>query len=78
MLLKAMDARIKTDEINNENAIAILNNIEQKINEAIEDGRYKIECCGDLPYKVEKQLSELGYKIKTYAQYNDHYFRITW
>lgn len=78
MLLGSTEARMKTNESNNKKVTIILNNIEQRINEAIEDGKYKIEGCGDLPYEVEKKLRELGYKIKTGVQYNEHYYRISW
>ena len=78
MLLKSKEARMKSDESNHELEAIILNNIEQKINEAIADGKYKIECCGQLPYEIEKKLRGLGYKVKTTFYRNDYYYTIRW
>ena len=77
-MLSAKEANSKTFSKIKAHINVELFEIEQKINEAIDRGKYSITCDHHLKIETRKKLEELGYKVAVGHQYNDTYYNISW
>lgn len=77
-MLKAKEANRMTSENLNNKLESDLEKIENKIKEAIDDGRYFASGSGVLKQEVKDYLVQHGYRIETGRQYNEEYYNIKW
>lgn len=77
-MLSAGDAKKKTQSNIDNCTTKELRLSEKQINKAIFDGRFSISNNGFLESVTEQKLKELGYKVTTYAQYNESSYTISW
>ena len=77
-MLSAKEANAKTFSKIKAHINVELFEIEQKINEAIDRGKYSITCDHPLEIETKNKLEELGYKVYVGSQYNETYCSISW
>ena len=77
-MIKATEANRMTTEILNNKLENDLFGIENKIKEAINEGKYSANYSGTLKQEVKDFLIQNGYKIETGSQYNEEYYHIRW
>lgn len=77
-LLTAKEARERTTDFNVENDRAYLQGIIEKINKAIEVGKFSIDTSGGLRPSVEKILREKGYTIEKKNDRDSPFATISW
>ena len=77
-MLSASDAKKKTQSNIDNCTTKELRLLEKQINKAIFDGRFSISNNGFLDSVTEQKLKGLGYKVTTYAQYNESSYTISW
>lgn len=78
-MITASEARKETLQNNVTKYEKIFNEIEEKINVAIENGEYVVNFQSKLPDFVEKKLRELGYEVEyVCCGYNEYEERISW
>ena len=77
-MLSAKEANEKTFSKIKAHINAELFEIEQKINDAINSGKYSVTCDHPLKIETKNKLEELGYKVYVGSQYNETYCSISW
>lgn len=77
-VMTAEEARAKTRFSISEARSAQLQNIIEKINEAIDDCEYRCSVDGMISNRVGEILTKKGYKVSRVSQYNESYVTISW
>lgn len=77
-MIKATEANRMTTEILNNKLENDISGIENKIKEAINEGKYSADFSGTLKQEVKDFLIQNGYRIETESQCNEEYYHIRW
>ena len=77
-MIKAQDARRKTEDKILHLASIEMAEVERLIENAIEDCRCSVSMDGVLSQGCRNQLESLGYKVETGTQYNQPWYCIKW
>lgn len=77
-MLSAKEANIKTLNNIKECTTEELSKLENQIDNAIKNGKFSISNNGYLSFIAKQRLEDLGYKVETGSQYNEHYYSISW
>lgn len=77
-VMTAEEARARTWSSISEASNTQLQNIIEKINEAIDNGEYRCSVGGTISNRVEEILTKKGYKVARGSQYNESYVNISW
>ena len=77
-MISAKEANAKTFEIISSCITNELSEIMNNIQNKIDEGCFCYSNGGYLHEVTKKRLEELGYEVKTGAQYNEPYYYISW
>ncbi len=77
-MINATEARLKSEAIKEELIKSELNDIQNKIEEAISKGKHY--CCyySKITSDIKQYLENLGYYVETCTQYNETCYKISW
>ena len=77
MIPRAEEARKQTLQNIENGTTKVLEEISEKISNAIQNGEFCI-VLDKLSYTARNQLKHLGYSIDSGSQYNEVYYKISW
>ena len=77
-MISAKEARLKSDATKEKLFNSELNNIQNKIEEAISKGERYCYYYGETKLDIKQQLENLGYYVEIYTQYNETSYKISW
>ncbi len=78
-MISATEARLRSDAKKEELFKNKLNDIQNKIEEAILEGKhYCYYYSNTMPLNIKQQLENLGYYIESHTQYNEISYKISW
>lgn len=77
-MISAREARKMVVQGTNDRTTKQMEQIKQKITDAINRSRLSISMNGTIARDNKIKLEELGYRVSADSQYNQPYFSITW
>ena len=78
-MISATEARLRSDTKKEKLFKSKLNDIQNKVEEAISKGeRYCYYYSNTMPLNIKQQLENLGYYIESHTQYNETSYKISW
>lgn len=77
-MISAREARLRSDATKEKLFNSELNNIQNKIKEAISEGKCYCYYYGKMHLDIKQQLENLGYHVETCTQYNETSYKIDW
>jgi hypothetical protein len=77
-MITAKDANKQTNERIENKHTKEFKTLENLINEAVADGKFKAYSDGCISGNAKRVLEQLGYEVKCGSQYNEPHFCISW
>lgn len=78
-MISATEARLRSNTTKEDLFNSELNNIQNKIEEAISKGKcYCYYYCKIMPLEIKQYFENLGYYVETRTQYNETSYKISW
>ncbi len=77
-MINATEARLRSNITKEKLFDSELNNIQNKIKEAILEGKCYCYYYSKITSDIKQQLENLGYYVETSTQYNETCYKISW